>query len=273
MSKIITSLCAGLVAGFVLSFLRADVTTDALTDNGQGDPVASVECVCDMHRIPDYDRTLEIARDTNSRLTARIDELQAEIELLEARQQQPEDSVDSDWLQSAWEDLAADEQPVDRQQQMIDAGFDPLRAAWLLDREAQLQLAALDERYKDAANAKPLDHMASRLAARRSLRAEIGDFEYEQYLAATGQSTAVAVTKVLVDSPAHIAGLQVGDEILDYDGVRVFNMLELSDQARKGDPNETVLMNIERNGAPMQLILPRGALGISGGKPVKYQSN
>ncbi len=269
MNKIIISLGTGLLAGYALSFLHSEATVDTLPDFVQGGHIDSVECVCDMQRSRDLDHALEIERDTNNLLIAEIDKLQSEVDRLHEQLLSADSFAGSSWLQSAWEDLTAHEAPIDRQRQMIDAGFDPVRAAWLLQRESQLQVAAIGNHQRDAANVQPLAYLDSRLAARQALREEIGDFEYEQYLAATGQSTAVAVTQVLTDSSAQSAGLKVGDVIVDFDGERVFNMIELTDQAGNGEPNEVVLINIERNGVPMQFALPRGTLGIIGGKPTE----
>jgi C-terminal processing protease CtpA/Prc len=269
MGKIIISLVIGLVAGVFLSPLRPGVTPEDIDDPVLRKTGAAVACVCDMQRVEELEQALRIERDTNSLLVAEIDQLESEVENLVNRELVAESLPAGDWLQSAWSDFSSDEKPLDRQQLLVKAGFDPIRADWIVERESQLQMAAIESAHREASDALPLSNIESRLAARRALREEIGDTEYEQYLAATGQSTSILVTQVLADSPAQSAGLQVGDEIINYDGTRVFNMIELNDKSRNGDSNQSVVLNIERQGAPMQLVLPRGPLGFSGGKPSK----
>lgn len=269
MSKVIVSLCIGLITGFSLSLLPVGPEENAPSKSTLSSAIASVECVCDLQHVRKFERALQDERDANDLLRAEIDRLLSEAGHVAARTSTAESSDGGDWLQTAWADLAASDEPADRRQQLIDAGFAPARAEWILNRLSELQMAAVEDRYRDTAASGPLDYLDSRLESRQALREEIGDFEYEQYLAATGQSTTISITQVLGDSPAHNAGFQVGDEIVDYDGMRVFNMIELVDKAQDGAPGGAVIVNIERDGAPMQLVLPRGPLGVSGGRPTR----
>ncbi len=225
------------------------------------EPVAVVQPQC----LPETDLEAAFAseHDVTQSLLEEIDRLESQIERLSAN---PPDPLGGQaWMRNAWAELAVDEPEIDRQQQLVDGGFDPSRAAWMAERESELQIEVTNEHD----GTMPLDHLETRLLARQALRAEIGDYEYEHYLAATGQSTAVAVMQVIPESPAAIGGLQVGDEIIDYDGERVFNVLELSDASGSDRPGDSVIVNIERDGIPMQLVLPRGALGISAGRPMR----
>ena len=209
----------------------------------------------------DLGAALRNERERTLRLLDEIERLESEIESLSTNP--PDPFGGQDWVREAWAELAVDEPAVDRQQQLIDGGFDEGRAGWLAERESYLQQAVTNLN----SGTVPFDHLQTNLMARQALRAEIGDYEYERYLAATGQSTAIAVTQIFEDSPAEAAGLQIGDEIVDYDGFRVFNVFELSDASVSNGAQGSVIVNIERDGAPMQLVLPRGALGISAGKP------
>ena len=96
------------------------------------------------------------------------------------------------------------------------------------------------------------------------LREQLGDAEFERYLQAQGSATAVTVREVIDASPANRAGLRPGDEIVGYDGNRVFGMYELRSMAFSGNPGEDVVVEIVRDGQRMQLVLPRGPLGITG---------
>ncbi len=257
MMKIILSAIIGICVGLAAAayFPQPDEEFRAFIPP---EPVEAGRAQCS----PDQD--LEVAlfneRDTTHRLIDEIGRLEAEIESLSKNPSGPLGG--QAWVREAWAELSIEEPDIDRRQQLVDGGFDPSRAGWLAQRESELQMSVTND------STMPLDHLETRLRARQALRAEIGDFEYEQYLAATGQSTAVAVRQVFADSPAEAGGLQVGDEIVDYDGIRVFNVFELSDVSASGPGGDSVVVNIERDGAPMQLVLPRGTLGISAGKPM-----
>jgi len=95
------------------------------------------------------------------------------------------------------------------------------------------------------------------------LRAEIGDIEYEQYLAANGRPTTVQITSVMESSPGQVAGIRPGDQITSYDGQRIFSTMELTQQTMQGVQGDSVVVGIVRDGVPMQIVLPRGPIGVS----------
>jgi S1-C subfamily serine protease len=100
------------------------------------------------------------------------------------------------------------------------------------------------------------------------LRAELGDQDYERFLTAQGRSTSVNIMGVLASSPAERAGLQPGDEIVAYDGKRVFDVSELNELTLGGTSGaSSVVVDFRRNGQNMQIVLPRGPIGVWGGGP------
>ena len=105
--------------------------------------------------------------------------------------------------------------------------------------------------------------------AQASLREKLGDAEFEAYLQANGGQSTITVREVIDSSPGKRAGLLPGDQIVSYDGDRVFSMVELRSRAFAGNPGEDVVVDIERDGQRIQLVLPRGPIGItgSGGNP------
>lgn len=145
---------------------------------------------------------------------------------------------------------------------LSNAGFSPERAAWIVQREQELQLEAMQARFDAARAGEPATPFDSRWNPDAMLRAEIGDQEYERYLEAYGRPTAVPVGNVMQSSAADTAGLQAGDDIVRYDGQRVFSIFELNQQTMQGESGEPVVVDILRDGAPMQLVLPRGPMGI-----------
>jgi TolA-binding protein len=154
----------------------------------------------------------------------------------------------------------------DRAARLVAAGFAPDRAAWILQRESELQMEAMQARFEARRSGEPADPFDPSLNSNSALRAEIGDAEYEQYLQANNRPTAVSVGSVLESSPAQRVGLQAGDQIVSYDGARVFDVSDLNQQTMLGEPGESVVVDITRDGIPMQVVMPRGPIGVSTGR-------
>ena len=102
-----------------------------------------------------------------------------------------------------------------------------------------------------------------------TLRRELGDQDYERFLAARGVPTAVKVTAVLSRSAAERAGMRRGDEIFSYDGQRVFDVQDLNELALGGTRGEPVVLDLRRNGENLRLVLPRGPIGIRHGSDLR----
>ena len=124
-------------------------------------------------------------------------------------------------------------------------------------------MQVMQDRYEATRSGAPPGELRQMASADQLLHGEIGDGEYESYLQANGRPTTVGVSRVMDASPALMAGLQSGDQITHYDGTRVFNTRELIQQTMQGNPGETVVVTIIRDGGPMQLVMPRGPLGIN----------
>ncbi len=145
---------------------------------------------------------------------------------------------------------------------LIDAGFSPARAEWIMQREDELAVEAMQARF-EAQRAGDVQAMfTARTTGDSMLRAELGDAEYEQYLEASGRATTVTVGSVLESSPGQRAGLETGDEIVRYDGRRVFSYSDINNLQLEGEAGEPVTVDILRDDMPMQLVLPRGPIGI-----------
>ena len=151
-------------------------------------------------------------------------------------------------------------------QRLVEGGFTRDRAEALRRRADELALEQMQARYEAERDGRPppSDPLAG-FGPEQALRAEVGDAEYEQYLKALGRPTEVSVFSVLADSPAEKAGMKSGDKIISYGGTRVFDMREINPLTLQGTPGESVVVEIEREGRRMQVMVPRGPLGISGG--------
>jgi hypothetical protein len=153
-----------------------------------------------------------------------------------------------------------------RMERLIEAGFLPSHAAMIVQRESELQMESIKARYEAERSGDMSEYWRSRNAMGDALREELGDADYERYLVANDRSTSVTVSSVIESSPAQTAGLQAGDEILRYDGERVFSMTDLTRQTMDGTAGQNVVVDIMRDGTMMQVVLPRGPVGITGGR-------
>jgi len=149
----------------------------------------------------------------------------------------------------------------DTQTQLVDAGFDELRAEQIqseVERIRQLLAASADG--NDRGNTNEL-----RAELGKELRQSLGVTDYEKYLEATGQSTSATVRRVEEDSAAAAVGLKEGDKIISYNGQRVYNSSELIVQTQNENITGSVLIEVERDGAIQQMTVPAGTLGVSVG--------
>lgn len=274
MSKLIIAVLISLVVGFAAaSWIALDTGTPSPPAAGGGTPAgvsfdadASVE-----QRILALEQAVSDERQARQLLQEEVLILTDELERLSPPPQRG-GAVESggERLESAQADPAerlrrrdSTESRIDR---LVEAGFEPAYAEWLVQRESELQMEALQARYDAERKGEDYDYFSSRNAANQQLREELGDAEYERYLVANGRPTSVAISSVMASSPAQSAGLRVGDEIVRYDGERIFSMSDLSRVTMEGEPGVSVVLDIVRDGAPMQVVLPRGPVGITTGR-------
>lgn len=153
-----------------------------------------------------------------------------------------------------------------RAERLVEGGFAPDRADWIVRREDELQMAAMQAQFEARRSGEPFNRLDAAFNPAVALRDEMGDAEYAQYLEANGRPTSVTIASVIESSPGQRAGLQAGDEIVSYNGTRIFNSWELNQQTMQGEPGQTVVVDIMRDGMPMQVVLPRGPIGVSAGR-------
>ena len=272
MNRSFVAIAAGLFAAVV-------VATIALTARDQEQvavpSVGSGDYFDQSAATDDRLRALEVAvaaeRDARHLLEDELQNLYSEIERLTySRNQEDEQAVaeilESNERRDAYFQQRYDQTNEGRAARLIETGFSPDRAAWILQRESELQMQAMQAQFDARRSGQPLDRFDPRLNPVSALRAEIGDAQYEQYLQANYRPTAVSIGTVLESSPGQRAGLQPGDEIVSYDGTRVFDVSDLNRQTMLGEPGESVVVDITRDGIPMQLVMPRGPIGVSTGR-------
>ncbi len=271
MKKLIFAIGISLVVGFAAaSWIETSLIS---SDTQQNDPSES--------GVPSFDaaapvekriRALELAvieeREVRQLLEVEILVLREEIE--QRHTESSESSEPDESVFSAREERRAafrarrfgvrsTQGQVDR---LIEAGFPADQAAWIVQREAELQMERLQARYDAMRGNEEQGFFAQGFSQNSGLRAELGDADYERFLLANGRSTSVGIGSVIPNSPAQNAGLQPGDEIVRYDGERVFSMMDMAGRIMQGQTEGNVIVDIVRDGAPMQLVLPRGPLGV-----------
>ncbi len=226
--------------------------------------------------------------------SAEIELLRARVELLERQlQQRPEAASRVDLLEM--EELAAaarssaaqrsqrrrpnaeefftrqmerrERDRIEREQQLQDAGFDPVTIARIDEIEAAAKLEQLEKNWE--AGRKMFENQDAQLftrdnVARRQLETELGSETFERYIEATGGRLNISLVEVIPGSPAAAAGLQLGDRLISYDGNRTTNRMSLQVATYQGQRGEPVLLEFERDGQPMSVTVPRGPLGVTG---------
>jgi len=152
---------------------------------------------------------------------------------------------------------------VDIADALVAGGFSLDRAGWIERRLEELRVEAMQAAYEARREGAAF---GPRSDLNASLRAELGDAEYERYLEAMDRPTRVEVGSVLASSAAEAAGLEPGDEIYSYAGKRVFDTQNLDALQLEGEPGEPVMVELMRDGQVVQLTLPRGPIGITSGR-------
>lgn len=277
MLKTLLLVVAGLVAGLGLAFWLQPsfepVEAEAATGTAPAPRSSLDDDALSEARLDALEDAFAAEVDQRVELEARVAELSAQ---LEALGQSPPRAPRANQNASNGPDPAIVEQrarvrreaaatPEERQRLAIErltaAGFAPDRAEWINRRTQELRMQAMQAEYEARREGRPPppDLEAT------TLRAELGDQDYERFLTAQGRSTNVNIMGVLASSPAERAGLQPGDEIVGYDGKRVFDIAELNELTLGGTSGESVVVDVRRSGQNLQIVLPRGPIGVYGG--------
>ncbi|HVJ29374.1 MAG TPA: PDZ domain-containing protein [Gammaproteobacteria bacterium] len=288
MLKTVLLVVAGLVAGLGIAFWlqpSSEPSVEAEVASGTATLTRSdVNAGLSEARLEALEDAFAAEIDQRVALEAHVAELSAQLEALGERPARGPSARENG---SAGLDPAIVEQrarvrreaaaatPEERQrlavERLIAAGFAPDRAEWINRRIQALRMQAMQAQYEARREGRPPppDNLEA-----TTLRTELGDQDYERFLTAQGRSTSVNVMGVLASSPAERVGLQAGDEIVSYDGKRVFDVQELNELTLGGTSGESVVVDVRRNGQNLQLVLPRGPIGVWGaapGPPVRLQ--
>ena len=276
MPRIALVLCAALLVAIGLGTLVS--TGLERTQEQPAAPIGSDELEADTsldERLQDLEQALAEERearlaleDTLAMLFEELDRLEGTDERAAARLQAAAENErqaraverrerrnEADWMRSYQERRGA---------MLVEGGFSDEEARRALEQESEASFKAMQLAWEAQRNGEAIDVMDVMSNPQSILRAEMGDDAYARYLEAQGQPTAIRITQVLGGSPGNSAGLKPGDELVSYNGERVFNVMELRNGTMQGQPGEDVVIEIERDGVRMQLTLPRGPIGITG---------
>lgn len=150
---------------------------------------------------------------------------------------------------------------------LVAAGMDRSTAAWI---QQQLDKNKLDELYLQNQASREGWLNTSRYSQARqdiqgrinAFREQLGDETFDRLLYALGRPNRVLIKDVMQGSPAQQIGFNASDAIVFYDGKRVFSIKELQALTGGGDTSSWVLVEVSREGEPLNLYAPGGPLGV-----------
>lgn len=159
-------------------------------------------------------------------------------------------------------------------QRLLDAGMDPGRAQFVLEKTERFQFehTRLSYQYRHMADKSSEEARALRQQLeihsnpRRMFSHLLSAEEFELYLEANGGRQEININRVVPNTPAQNAGLRAGDRIISYNGERIFHMGDLRQQVYRVPPGETVAVEVQRAGSNNRetIYVPSGPLGIQG---------
>jgi hypothetical protein len=284
MKKVSIAVGISLVAGFAAAAIVLRATGPGSTTRQSVVPASHFdESAATDERIRALEAAVSEERQARQLLEDELFVLFAEIERLEASvgdRDNSRDERDGANIEATQvlERRRGDRSSGGQRDDLIAVGLAPDRADWILQRESELRYESMQARFEARNSGASQDFFDAALNSESMLRAEIGDTEYEMYLEANNRPTAVSISGVMAsspgeraglqtgDSPGERAGLQTGDQIVNYDGQRVFSTWELVQQTMGGGGEGTVVVDLLRDGAPIQIVLPRGPIGVEVGR-------
>ena len=227
----------------------------------------------------------EVVPSESPRLAAALRALRQELrEVAEARERLEQDVADLGARLAELEERPAQARALDAQSSggvtakarpadkvsfnetaLISAGVDPEEARWLHERYDAYEMQRLY--MMDRAGREGWEKLPSGRRSLgeldRTLREELGEGRYDQFLYALGRNNRVIVHDVLSSSPAEDAGFRKRDIVLRYDDIRVYNPQELRKATQGGEAGELIAVELQREGERIRVFVPRGPLGVT----------
>ena len=144
-----------------------------------------------------------------------------------------------------------------------DAGLSEDDARWIAEKQEEDRLDSLYSRWES--RKRFLEQRSTRKSSVDEIKERLGPEGYVRYLKSIGSDTSVIIGSVTEGAPGDLAGLKSDDEIISYNGERVYNFSELEDATVRGELGEPVTIDLIRNGEKMLISTERGPLGVTPG--------
>lgn len=267
-----------LVIGVLVGvFIKSDQDSDGLEKTGlsQSTTIAASDQNATKHPVSERD-SVEIRKlnqllnkeiRTRQALEKKLESLNRQMTNLESVVQSLKEAGGSEQVASGVNPNASD--PDDKwfnEQALVDSGISSSRASELKAFFEQLELERLylrDQSIREGWDrAKYREALQTLTNQEDDLINRLSESEYDAYLYASGQSNRVVVTSVLATAQAGTAGILSGDQIIRYDNQRIYNGFDLREATAGGSIEDTVALEVERDGETLHFYLPRGPLGI-----------
>jgi hypothetical protein len=199
-----------------------------------------------------------------ARLDSRVATLEAQVAQLVQRQRDVARDAATGRVATT---VAAISPPLSEREALLRAGVHPDTVDEILGRLSRQEFRKLELqnliRRRDIPDKRAYIEELSELNREPlSLRTELGDAAYDSYLLARGQHNRVKVASVMPGSPAEANGIHVGDIILRYGGAMIFTWQDLHEATTGGAFGSFANIELERDGVPMNIVVPRGVLGV-----------
>ncbi len=260
-------LLSGLFLGmYVIGPFRSDqesMPEEKLKLNDSGIDVDKTEDYGSL--LKSLQKSLSQEERQRNRLQKRVDELERKLKklLVVTKSIDAEESV----AEKETEIIAEIEEELDRETQLVAAGLEPQQAKSIMQFLADIEMERLymhDQATREGWVGTPRyrqEHMSLN-EREEELRLELGDADYDLYLYGSGQPNRVIIQSVIEGSPAQKVGIQSKDIAYSYAGNRLYNMRDLVTATTEGVANESVLLEVIRDGRIYEFYLPRGPLGV-----------
>lgn len=202
--------------------------------------------------------------DIIAQLTQKLDTIESDFINEQSRQNLEE--VDSDNTQNSG-DRRGGSGSRSRTDILVSAGVDIDTAEQIQARQSQFQLQRLElydlaEREGWEGTERFNEQLAALNEQRPNLREELGDSGYDRFLFESGRNNRVRIDSIIDGSAADLAGLQIGDLVVDYADSKIFSTRQLRNTTREGSRGESIIVTVDRQGQRVFVEVPRGPLGV-----------
>ena len=196
------------------------------------------------------------------RMQAELAELRQRVGTLEQRRPEPPAEADT-----AANRPNRTTTPEEQRGALLRAGVAAEVADDIIWRRAQVSLERLDLRDQAVREGwlntdRYREELRKINEQRVSVRDEIGVDAYDRYLFETGQDNRVLVDSVIPGSAGEDSGMLPGDVIERYGDQPVYDFGDLRTATSDGARGELVPVTVRRGNQLVELVLPRGPIGI-----------